>query len=354
MKKQFVLLNFGAPRTQEEIGKFLKDLFGDKYIFDLPLPEFFRKRLGRFIAEKRVSKVRASYAAMGFGGGSPLYDNTLEQAKAVQAYLKARTGEDWDYKVGMSCGEPNLSGFDPGDLVPNSGNVIVPLFPQYSRSTVLSMNRQIENITGFCPANPEKRKCSGCASSEKGRGNCSEEFSGWVPPFFRDSEYIEACTDQIVDFLSGRTEGSSAVPDWSGITLLFSAHGIPMRLVKKGDSYPQEAEENVRMFEKSLRTKGFQGKVCLSYQSRVGPAKWTEPSTPDMLRKLASENQKRIAVYPVSFVSDHLETLFEIGVEFRELAHHAGIQEFYRIPAPGIYPKFISFLGNRILKASMM
>ncbi len=354
MKKQFVLLNFGAPRTQEEIGKFLKDLFEDRYIFDLPLPEFFRKRLGRFIAERRVSKVRSSYAAMGFGGGSPLYCNTVEQAKAVQVYLKEKTSMDWSFKVGMSCGEPNISDFDPRDLVPSADNVILSLFPHYSRSTVLSMNRQIENITGFCPGNPDKEKCNTCAVAEKGKGFCSADFSGWIPPFFRNPDYIDACTDQMTDFLSGRLEGYSEVRDWQNIPILFSAHGIPMRLVKKGDTYPNEVEENVRLFEKSLRLKGFNGKVHLSFQSRVGPAKWTEPSTPDMLGKLASGNEKRIAVYPISFVSDHLETLFEVGVEFKELAHHLGIEEFYRIPAPGIHPKFVSFLGNRIIKASMM
>lgn len=354
MKKQFVLLNFGAPRTQEEIGKFLKDLFGDKYIFDLPLPEFFRKRLGRFIAERRVSKVRASYAAMGFGGGSPLYSNTLEQARAVQNYIRARTGEEWEFKVGMSCGEPNISTFDPKDLVPGKENVILSLFPHYSRSTVLSMNRQIEQLTGFCPGNPEKQKCGDCASAEKGNGFCSAEFTGWIPPFYRDQEYIEACTEHMIDFLSGRSAEKAEIQDWQNIPILFSAHGIPVRLVKKGDTYPKEVEENVGLFEKSLRVKGYQGKVFLSYQSRVGPSKWTDPSTPDMIRKLASESPGRAAVYPVSFVSDHLESLFEIGVEFRELALHSGMKEFYRIPAPGIYPKFISFLGNRIIRASMM
>jgi ferrochelatase len=145
---------------------------------------------------------------------------------------------------------------------------------------------------------------------------------------------------------------SEKIIDWENLPILFSAHGIPMRLVNKGDIYVQEIESNKIRLEEYLRKNGYRGQTYLSFQSRVGPGKWTAPNTINKLQEIGAQGVSRIAIYPISFVSDHLETLVEIGVELKEIAHHAGITEFFRIPSFGVYPKFIEFLGDEIIASS--
>ncbi|MCB1307792.1 MAG: ferrochelatase [Leptospiraceae bacterium] len=336
--KRVLLINLGGPRDASEIEKFLLDLFTDPYVFDLPLPEFLRIRLARFIARRRAPKVAHTYAEMGFGGGSPLLAETEKQAQALAATLHSRTGENWQVDVTMTCGYPDIRELPADRLAPTPDNIILPLYPQYSRSTVLSTAMIMKSILGYCPA----------------------ARPGWVTPFFNDDEYCAAIADLIVRFFQGRLAdgdfiqftGPGPIPDWQRITLVFSAHGIPMRLIHKGDVYVEQVERNRRLIEKHLRSRGFQGETRLSFQSRVGPARWTEPNTIDMLQHLGNAGHERVAVYPISFVSDHLETLEEIAMQLREVAFENGIQVYYRIPAPGTFAPFIDYLADRVIAAA--
>lgn len=335
LKNRLLLLNLGGPRSTEEIPKFLKDLFEDPLVFDLPLPEFLRIRLARKIAESRAKKVAETYASMGFGGGSPLVEETEKQAEELRKLLE-ESGERWEVKTAMCCGYPDLRELPKEWTDPNLGVVILPLFPHFSRSTVLSTAMLMEKSLGFCPASSR----------------------GWVRPFSDRQEYLYSIRDLILDFFNGslRKNGflhyePAPIPDWQNLDLVFSAHGIPLRLIRKGDVYTEEVEKNVEALAQLLREKGFQGKIHLSYQSRVGPSKWTSPNTLDKIKELGETGTKRVAIYPISFVSDHLETLEEIGVQIRDHAYSYGIRDYYRIPAPGCYPTFLEALAKFVFEA---
>ena len=333
--KKLLLINFGGPENEKEIYPFLRDLFRDPYLFDIPLPEFIRLKLADLIAKKRTPKVTLAYQSMNYNGGSPLVNETRKQADALGKILKKKTGENWEVKIAMTCGSPNLRDLKKEDLTPSKNNIILPLFPHYSRSTVESAAQIIRKHIGKHPF----------------------IINGWIHPFYSDPKYLEASRDVILDYFKGKNtkfffkpDTTSGVADWKTIPILFSAHGIPQRLIKKGDSYRIEIEDNVRLLGELLRKAGHSGEYYLSFQSKVGPVKWTEPFTKDMLPALAKKGVSRIAVYPVSFISDHLETLEEIGVELKNIAHNAGISEYYRIPAHGTHPSFINAIAEIIAK----
>ncbi|BDA78189.1 hypothetical protein LPTSP3_g11190 [Leptospira kobayashii] len=336
MKRKITLLNLGGPRTALEIETFLRDLFLDPYVFDLPLWEPLRQILAKYIAKKRAPKVRSTYESMGFGGGSPLVDETIKQTTAVVKVLNEKTSDEWFGQVAMACGYPNLKDILKKEDGPGPNHIWVPLFPQYSRSTVLSVAKIAESIIGKYPLD----------------GN------GWLQPFGLDTRFLDVSASLILDYFQGKLsenhflhpDNTKGIEDWKTIDLVFSAHGIPMRLIRKGDTYVNEIETSVSEITKRLREKGFSGEVHLSYQSRVGPAKWTEPNTKTTLHELGRSG-KRIAVYPISFVSDHLETLEEIGVELRDLALESGASSYHRIPSFGTYPLFIDLLSDLILES---
>ncbi|EKO15219.1 ferrochelatase [Leptospira kirschneri str. H1] len=275
---------------------------------------------------------------MGFGGGSPLVSETNKQAAAITQTLKKITGETWESIVTMTCGHPNIRDMPREFMIPSNRNIIFPLYPHFSRSTVLSTAKLIEQNVGFCPLGAE----------------------GWVTPFHSSQIYLESILNLILDFFQGKlnqkdflhSDSFRKVPDWKTIDLVFSAHGIPIRLIQKGDRYKEEIDSNVKNLKKLLYENGFLGKCHISFQSRVGPSKWTEPNTIQMLEGLGKKGVKRVAVYPISFVSDHLETLEEIGEQFKKVARQNGILEYYRIPAPGIYPKFIEAMAKIALESS--
>ncbi|MBM9502305.1 ferrochelatase [Leptospira sp. 201903071] len=338
MKNKILLINLGGPRNTSEIEKFLIDLFEDPFVFDLPIPEFLRIRLARWIAVKRAPKVAAAYTSMGFGGGSPIVSETEKQAKAIANELTKLTGEEWEGEVTMACGYPDIRELDKKKLTPSKKNILLPLFPHFSRSTVLSTAKLIEKTTKVCPV----------------------AFEGWVSPFHSSPLYLESIRDLILEFFQGKldkkiflhSESFQNIPNWENIDLVFSAHGIPIRLIQKGDKYREEIETNVKNLTSSLRKEGFKGECHISFQSRVGPSKWTEPNTITKLEELGRRGVKRVAVYPISFVGDHLETLEEIGEQLKEIAHSNGIKDYYRIPAPGIYPKFIKAMAKISLEST--
>ena len=334
--KTFTLINLGGPRTKDEIEIFLKDLFLDPYVFDLPLWEPFRKLLAKYIAKTRAPKVAFVYDSMGYGGGSPLVEETEKQKLAIEKVLFKKTKESWVGSIAMACGYPNIRDHLTKDIFPSANNIHIPLFPQFSRSTTLSI----------------------AASYQKKTGNCPLGQIGFVDPFALDERFIHLTAEFIYDFLNGSLtdeefphyKNRGKISSWEKFDLVFSAHGIPMRLVDKGDQYVVQMQECVTRIENALRLKGYEGELHLSFQSKVGRGKWTEPNTKQMLIKLGNLH-RQIAVYPISFVGDHLETLEEIGVELRELALSAGAKDYVRIPAFGVYPKFIEFIADLILEA---
>lgn len=354
--KQVILTNLGGPRNENEVETFLTDLFTDPYLFDLPLPTFIQTALGKFIAKKRTNKVKKVYASLNYGGGSPIYEETNKQGKALEKKLQEETGEQWDVIVKMACGLPNLRELNFSELELGTKTFVLPLYPQFSRSTTLSTIKIFQKELQKCPITDSDTYCKNDSCSNKCQ-NPEMKSKGWINPFYNDNRFIETVSSLILDFFNGRLSNEHFInldtppeDDWKEIPILFSAHGIPMRLVKKGDSYPEQIETTKELITKKLKEKGYKGETFLSYQSKVGPAKWTEPSTLSKLEELGKMGIKRIAIYPISFLSDHLETIEEIGSELREHAHKHGIYGYYRIPAPGIYPAFIDFLAQLIIE----
>ncbi|TGL56648.1 ferrochelatase [Leptospira ognonensis] len=335
-KNSFTLVNLGGPRNRQEIEVFLRDLFLDPYVFDLPLWEPLRKFIARYIARTRAPKVALTYESMGYGGGSPLVAETEKQAEALSHILQKKTGEEWIGYVSMACGFPNLRDHLIEENAPSKSHIHVPLFPQFSRSTILSLGSIYQNKIGNCPVGKV----------------------GWVDPFALDPRFTRLVAEFIFDFMNGNLETKNfphfknvgRIPRWETYHLVFSAHGIPMRLVEKGDRYVTQLEQMITEVGEFLKNLGFQGQIYLSYQSRIGRAKWTEPNTKDILSKLGGE-KRNIAIFPISFVSDHLETLEEIGVELRDIALRAGAKSYLRIPAFGTYPKFINLIADLILES---
>lgn len=338
--RRILLINLGGPRNSSEVEIFLRDLLTDPLMVDMPLPFFLQRPLMSFVARRRARRVIERYESLGFGGGSPLVSETERQGRALCAALRElQPDTNWRVEVAMSCGRPNLRDGSQEGLLASASNILVPLYPQFSRSTTMSTARLIFQKTATCPL----------------------ASRGTIGPFYSDNRYIEAIAGLITNFLSGKISEQESkeyfispdVPpagDWRRHTILFSAHGIPLRLVKKGDVYPRHVEENAVLLTRALRKAGFRGETHLSYQSRLGPGKWTTPSTIDKLKELGKGGHKTVCVYPISFVSDHLETLEEIQTELRLVARESGIAHFHRIPAPGTWPPFIRFLAHRILE----
>lgn len=354
--KELILTNLGGPRNENEIEKFLMDLFTDPYLFDLPLPRFLQTQIGKIIAKKRTQKVKNLYASLNYGGGSPIYQETIKQAKALEEKLITKTGEEWKVSVKMACGLPNLRELNFNKLDLGKQHFILPLYPQFSRSTTLSTVKIFQEKLQICPVTNSNTTCKKDSCS----GNCKDssyQKRGWINPFYDQPKFIEVTTSLILDFFGNKLKQEDFINldtppsyDWKQIPILFSAHGIPMRLVKKGDPYPQQVEKTKTLITKKLQEYGYMGETFVCYQSKVGPAKWTEPSTLEKLEELGKKGYKNIAVYPISFVSEHLETLEEIGVQLREHAYKHGIREYFRIPTLSIYPPFIDFLAELVIQ----
>ncbi|MCB1172156.1 MAG: ferrochelatase [Leptospiraceae bacterium] len=333
------LINLGGPRHAAEVEPFLVDLLTDPLMVDMPLPFFIQKPLMSYVARKRAIKVAHKYESMGFGGGSPIVAETERQARSLQERLSSLAPQvNWEIVVSMTCGSPNVRDLSPVDLIPAQNNIILPLYPQFSRSTTMSFGRIAAQVSGQCPLS---------------RAGC-------IAPFYNDQRYHQAIADLILEHWQRgldpqyfiQLDASRSSVDWRRNTLLFSAHGIPMRLIHKGDQYQKQIEANAQAITKILRKQGFSGEMHISYQSRLGRGKWTSPSTIAKLTELGQADHQNVSVYPISFVSDHLETLEEIETELRAVALTAGISNFQRLPAPGTWPPFIEFLAQLVLAHS--
>ncbi len=311
-----VLFNLGGPLSTGDVEEFLFNLFMDPYIIELPLRGFLRRRLARFIAKRRAGKTAHYYEVM--GGKSPQYELTMKQAVALEKVLR----EKFEAKVyvGMRYFKPTIEEAYETILKDDIENVILlPLYPHYSRTTTLSSfaewNRVARNI--------DKRM------------RVLQIESYHDHPF-----YIDAVIDRICEGLSGFPNG---VRD--KVHILFSAHGVPERIITRGDPYQHQIIETV-----DLVSKKFPNSHSLAYQSRVGPVKWLGPPTLEEIKKLAAEGERNLLVVPISFVSDHSETLYEINYLFRNEAKQVGIEHFEMMPALNDSPKFIEALSQLVVR----
>lgn len=304
-----VLLNMGGPDSPEAVRPFLKNLFSDPEILKFPLAGLVRKPLASFISSKRSPKVIENYKQI--GGKSPILDITRRQAAGL---LQELGGEKAGYSVhlAMRYWRPFARETARELRDAKTNNIIVlPLYPHYSRATTGS------SIADFDAA----LKSEGLTDAPR---KVIKSWFGFPP-------YIESLVETIREGLK-TGEGSM---------LLFSAHGLPERFIKEGDPYLGHIQATVAMVMERLP--GIPHR--LAFQSRVGPMKWIGPSVAESLTSLANEGINKILVIPVSFVSDHIETLHEIDVEYAELAHSLGIMQFSRVPSLNERPSFLKALA---------
>ncbi|NJL67960.1 MAG: ferrochelatase [Oscillatoriales cyanobacterium RU_3_3] len=315
-----LLLNLGGPDRIEDVRPFLFNLFADPEIIRIPFP-WMQKPLAWLISTLRYQKSQENYRHI--GGGSPLRRITEEQAVAVQECLQEK-GQDARVYVGMRYWHPFTE--EAVAKIKRDGVdrlVILPLYPQFSISTSGSSFRLLEQLWN--------------QDSDLG----AIEYTA-VPSWYHRPGYIQAMAELIAQALDH-------CPNPDRVHIFFSAHGVPLSYVEEaGDPYQREIEDCTRLIVEALNRSN---EHTLAYQSRVGPVEWLKPYTEDAIVELAENGVKDLLVVPISFVSEHIETLQEIDMEYREIAEHSGIENFDRVPALNTHPVFIEDLANLVVEA---
>jgi len=315
-----LLLNLGGPDELDDVRPFLFNLFSDPEIIRLPF-RWMQKPLAWFISTSRARKSQENYREI--GGGSPLRRITEEQAEALREHLQQH-GQDASVYVGMRYWHP----FTEEAIVRIKRDrieqlVILPLYPQFSISTSGSSFRLLERIW---QEDPELDQIDYTV----------------IPSWYQQPDYLSTMAELIANELD-------QCPHPDRVHIFFSAHGVPVSYVEEaGDPYQKEIEECTELIMRTLKRPN---NHTLAYQSRVGPVEWLKPYTEDAIQSLAEQGVQDLMVVPISFVSEHIETLQEIDIEYRELAEEAGIHNFYRVPAPNHHPRFIKALADLVTEA---
>jgi protoporphyrin/coproporphyrin ferrochelatase len=322
-KVGIVLFQLGGPDSLEAVEPFLLNLFLDPDIIPLGPLGILRRPIAKLISSRRSIPVAGKYAEI--GRRSPIAVLTERQrtrvVEAVSVYIDpvAVTAMRYWHPLTSEAVEA-LRAAGPLDEV-----VLLPLYPHFSYATTLSSLKEWRRVYGPQDGKPKERT---------------------IGQFYDHPLYIQAVVQRIGSVLR-------QFADSSRIHLVFSAHGLPMSLVEKGDPYPQQIETTVRLVcETGEKTyPGWPRTHLLCYQSRVGPAKWLEPPLTGTIERLGHEGVKEMLVVPISFVTEHIETLHEINIEARAEAAKVGITTFRMMPAVGDSPLFIAALKDLVLRA---
>ena len=319
-----LLLNLGGPERIQDVGPFLYNLFSDPEIIRLPNP-ILQKPLAWLISSLRSGKSQDAYRSI--GGGSPLRRITEQQARELQSELRSR-GVDATSYVAMRYWHP-FTESAVADIKADEVDevVVLPLYPHFSISTSGSSFRELQRL----------RQADAKFSSLPIR--C-------IRSYFDDPGYIDAMAGLIAEQICGCEKPDAA-------HVFFSAHGVPKSYVEEaGDPYQQEIQSCSQLIMQRLgELLGHANPSTLAYQSRVGPVEWLKPYTEEALQELGEAGVQELVVVPISFVSEHIETLEEIDIEYREIAHIAGIRHFRRVPALDTNPAFISGLADLVQRA---
>ncbi|BAT55191.1 ferrochelatase [Nostoc sp. NIES-3756] len=315
-----LLLNLGGPDKLEDVGPFLFNLFSDPEIIRLPF-KWLQKPLAWFIASRRTKTSQENYKQI--GGGSPLRRITEAQGEALKEQLH-QLGQEANIYVGMRYWHPYTEEAIALIAQDNIDNlVILPLYPQFSISTSGSSFRLLERLW---QEDPKLQRL---------------EYTV-IPSWYKQPNYLQSMAELIGQELD-------QFPNPDEVHVFFSAHGVPKSYVEEaGDPYQQEIEECTALIMQTLNRPNAH---TLAYQSRVGPVEWLQPYTEDALKELGAQGVKDLVVVPISFVSEHIETLQEIDIEYREIAEEAGIHNFRRVPAPNTHPVFIRALADLVIDA---
>ncbi|WP_163328524.1 ferrochelatase [Desulfurobacterium thermolithotrophum] len=280
MREAILLTYMGAPSTLDEIKPFLFRLFSDRDLINFGVPAFLQKPLAYLISTFRTPKVKPQYEAI--GGGSPLVRYALDQANLLEKETGIKTF------LGMLYSKPllkevvkEIERYSPDRLY------VLTLYPQYSVATAGACFRDVKKFL-------------------------SKKFNyTFIKSWCRNPYYIKWIQKSI----------EKELKDLKEPLILFSAHSLPKYIVENGDIYVNEIEDTVKLVMEKFKEIPYK----ISYQSKVGPIKWLEPSTEEVLKELKEEKRKEVLVFPISFVSEHIETLYELDVEYGELANELGL-----------------------------
>ena len=304
MKRAVVLLNMGGPNNIDEVEVFLNNMFNDKHIISAPKP--IRMLIAKLITWNRKEEAKSNYAAL--GGKSPLVDYTKKLISKIE------TGIDASVHMVMRYTPPYSK-----DAIKSLNDVdeiyAIPLYPHYSTTTTLSSMEDLE----------ESIKKHGIKAKVKTLEN-----------YYRHPDYITATVERIKE-----TIGTDNPEDFE---LVFSAHGLPQKIIDKGDDYQRHIKYNVYHARKALLEAGLNfHKTHIAYQSRLGPLEWIRPYLEDKLKSL---KKKKVIIYPIAFTIDNSETEFELDVEYRAVAEEIGFEEYRVAKAPNDHPAFVKCITD--------
>ena len=311
-KTAVILFNLGGPGKEADIAPFLFSFFRDKNVITLPNP--LRYLLAAWIAFSRSrGAARKAYALL--GGKSPLLENTRAQARALETLLlkEGRAARvfvvmrHWHPRAGDVVKE--VAAYQPDKIV------LLPLYPQFSTTTTLSAIQDWHS-----------------AARQAGL-TCTTEVVCCYPT---NAGFVAAATAQIQEALKTAPHR---------VRVLFSAHGLPQKIVDKGDPYQKQCEATAAAIVRQLNVPVLDWQLC--YQSRIGRLKWISPSVEEALQK-AADDGVGVIIYPLAFISEHVETLVELDIEYRNRAEAMGIKPYVRVQTVGIHPRFIAGLGDLI------
>lgn len=313
-KKAVVLFNLGGPDSLESVKPFLFNLFYDPAIIALPNP--FRWFLAKFISKKREKEATEIYGQL--GGKSPILEQTYNQAKTLEKELNSEKTTNYKVFTVMRYWHPRaeeivkeVRSYNPDEII------LLPLYPQYSTTTAASSIAEWKkSVKDFYPT---KIIC------------CYPELDGFIKP-------IAKAIDEAI----------KKMKPYGKVRVLFTAHGLPKKIIEKGDPYKYQVEKTVSSIKKQMSClKDVSTVTC--YQSRVGPLEWIKPYTDEEIKK-AGKEKVSVIVVPIAFVSEHSETLVELDIEYRELAKKEGVPYYSRIPTIQCNPMFIKALKKLIIE----
>jgi ferrochelatase len=311
-----VLFQLGGPDSLDAIEPFLFNLFCDPDIIDFPFARLGRRPLARLISSTRARKVQHHYSVI--GGASPIRRFTEQQARALQLKLNELEIDArcfvamryWHPFTAEAISQLRWAGCDEV--------VLLPLYPQYSRTT------------------------TGSSLNEWNRLFDSQVPVYTVETFYRHELYLDALAEKIDETLA-------RFPQPDRAEIVFSAHSVPISVIEGGDPYQRQIEETVALV---MQRGGWRNRHRLCYQSKVGASKWLQPSLRNTVKEMAAEMVREVCVVPISFVSDHVETLAEIDHEARHQAQSLGISQFEMTPGLNDSRTFISALADMVIQAT--
>jgi len=308
-KTAVVLLNLGGPDSLDAVKPFLFNLFYDRAIIRLPNP--FRWFIAKFISYRRTKKAKEIYSLL--GGTSPILKNTEAQAEL----LKKKLGSGYEVFICMRYSHPmsdevayQIKEYDPDEVI------FLPLYPQYSTTTTKSSVEDLEQALNK----------HGVKAKQK------------IIESYQANEYFIKAHASLLN--SALREAFSDEVTQSNKIILFSAHGLPKKIIDAGDPYQKQVEETVAAVMSEFKEIDYK----ITYQSRVGPLEWLKPDTEEEI-KIAAASGKTIIVVPIAFVSEHSETLVELDIEYGKIAHELGVR-YFRVPTLGTEKNFIECLAQ--------